>query len=78
MAFDLYQYWMHVSLHVEAMQTLHAGIAAADESVDPELVIKAYFVIGVLGAEITDPKAVEPAKHPDTHAGFSDAPAGDL
>lgn len=62
MAFDLYQYWMHVSLHVEAIETLHAGIAAAPDDLDPELLVQAHFVIGVLGAEITDPKAVAPAK----------------
>ena len=62
MAFDLYQYWMHVSLHGFDMEALHAGIAAAGDDVDPELIIKAYFVIGVLGAEITDPKAVAPAR----------------
>jgi predicted ATPase len=62
MAFDLYQYWMHVSLHVEAIETMHAGIAAAPADLDPELLVKAYFVIGVLGAEITDPKAIEPAR----------------
>jgi hypothetical protein len=62
MAFDLYQYWMHVSLHVEAMETMHNGIGAAPDELDPELLVKAYFVIGVLGAEITDPKAIEPAR----------------
>ncbi|MEX1296370.1 MAG: adenylate/guanylate cyclase domain-containing protein [Candidatus Limnocylindrales bacterium] len=60
--FDLFVYWMHLALQVEGMSTLLAGLDRADDDVDPVVRLKAYFVVGSLGAEITDAKAIVHAR----------------
>jgi predicted ATPase/class 3 adenylate cyclase len=62
MGFDLFIYWMHLGMHVEGIATLLAGIERAPGSIDPTRLLKAWFVIAGLGAEITDPKAIEHAR----------------
>ena len=61
--FDLFVYWMHLALQVEGMSMLLAGLDGAGEDVDTVARLKAYFVVGSLGAEITDAKAVAHARH---------------
>ncbi len=62
MAFDLFMYWVHTSLHQEAIATCVAGTEAADESVDPMLIVKAWFIAACMGAEITSVGAIEHAR----------------
>lgn len=57
--FDLFIYWMHLGMHLEGVETLLAGIEAAPPGTDPHLLLKAWFCVVGLGAEITDPKAIE-------------------
>lgn len=59
MGFDLFIYWMHLGMHLEGIGTLLAGIEAAPEGIDANALAKAWFVVVGLGAEITDPNAIE-------------------
>ncbi|MFO7573495.1 MAG: adenylate/guanylate cyclase domain-containing protein [Gaiellaceae bacterium] len=62
LCFNLFIYWMHLGLHVEGIATLLDGLNRAPETTDPNRLVKAWFVTAGLGAEITDPKAIEHAK----------------
>jgi len=58
-AFHLFIYWMHLGMHLEGIETLLAGIEVAPDGVDSNRLMKSWFVVVGLGAEITDPKAIE-------------------
>jgi predicted ATPase/class 3 adenylate cyclase len=57
--FHLFLYWMHLGMHLEGIETLLAGIDAAAEDADVGTLLKAWFCVVGLGAEITDPKAID-------------------
>ena len=57
--FHLFVYWMHLGMHLEGIDTLLAGIGAAPEGTDVDTLLKAWFCVVGLGAEITDPKAID-------------------
>jgi predicted ATPase/class 3 adenylate cyclase len=61
--FHLFVYWMHLGMHLEGIETLLAGIEAAPEGTDSDPLLKAWFCVVGLGAEITDPKAIEHGRH---------------
>jgi predicted ATPase/class 3 adenylate cyclase len=62
LAFDLFMYWVHTCLHLEAIRTCVEGLEAAGPSVDRELIVKVWFVVACLGAETTSPVAIEHAR----------------
>jgi predicted ATPase/class 3 adenylate cyclase/tetratricopeptide (TPR) repeat protein len=62
MGFDLFIYWMHLGMHVEGIATLLAGSERAPGTSDPARLVKAWFVVAALGAEITDPKSIGHAR----------------
>jgi predicted ATPase/class 3 adenylate cyclase len=62
MAFDLFMYWVHTSLHQEAIAACVTGVQAADESVDPMLIARVWFIAACMGAEITSVAAIDHAR----------------
>lgn len=69
LAFEMYVYVNHVGLQVETRDLLLQALETFPDA-DPVRRIKAYFVVGSLGAEVTDPRAVE-----HTERGLAEAKA---
>lgn len=61
MAFDLFMYWVHSGLQMEAITTCLAGLEASGAA-DPLRRVKCWFVTAVMGAELTSPSAIEHAR----------------
>lgn len=61
MAFDLFTYWVHSGLQMEAIATCLAGLDASDGA-DPLRRVKGWFVVAVMGAELTSPAAIDHAR----------------
>jgi predicted ATPase/class 3 adenylate cyclase len=61
MAFDLFMYWVHSGLQMEAITTCLAGLEDS-AAADPLRRVKCWFVVSVMGAELTSPAAIEHAR----------------
>jgi hypothetical protein len=62
LGFDLFIHWMHLGMHVEGIDALLAGVDKAPGTTDPNRLVKAWFTVAGLGAEITDPRGIEHAR----------------
>jgi predicted ATPase/class 3 adenylate cyclase len=62
LAFDLYAYWMHTGKHIEGIAAGLAGLSAAPDGSDPHRLLRVWWTTAGLGAQITDPVAVEHAR----------------
>lgn|GEM_PF-1418099 len=61
LGFEMYVYVNHVGLQVETRDLLLHALETFPDA-DPVRRVKSYFVVGSLGAEVTDPRAVEHAE----------------
>lgn len=59
MAFDLFAYWVHRGLHLEAIGVCLRGLQSP---ASPPLRIRAWFVAAILGAEVTSPVGIDHAR----------------
>jgi tetratricopeptide (TPR) repeat protein len=62
LVFDLFMYWAHAGLHLEAIETSLAVLEHSSLSADPYATVKAWFVVATLGAETTSPAAIGHAR----------------
>lgn len=58
LAFDLFSYWMHKGMGVEAIELSLEGLEAADEGTDLLRQVKVWFTLAIHAAELTDPDGV--------------------
>ena len=61
MAFDLFMYWVHSGLQLEAIETCLDGLRSSSPA-DSLRRVKVWFVVAAMGAEITSPDAIDHAR----------------
>jgi predicted ATPase/class 3 adenylate cyclase len=59
LVFDLFSYWMHKGLGVEAIELSLQGLHAATSGTDKLSVVRAWWTTAIHAAELTDPDGVE-------------------
>ncbi|MDX1690398.1 MAG: adenylate/guanylate cyclase domain-containing protein [Acidimicrobiia bacterium] len=62
LGFDLFVFQQHRGMQIEARTRLLAGIEAAPDDIDRTLLLQAWFVVALCGAEITDPGGIDHAR----------------
>jgi predicted ATPase/class 3 adenylate cyclase len=62
LVFDLFMYWAHAGLHLEAIETSLAVLEHPSLSADPHATVKGWFVVATMGAETTSPAAIGHAR----------------
>jgi predicted ATPase/class 3 adenylate cyclase len=58
MAFDLFSYWMHKGMGVEAIELSLEGLHAVNETTDQLRAVKVWWTSAIHAAELTDPDGV--------------------